>query len=152
MNAWTTFEEEALPHVDRLFRFGMRLERDRAEAEDLVQETLIQALQSFHRFVPGTNCRAWLMSILRHVRGSRLRSRGRLPVVADNDMIPHLRHELRSRIEISRSCTSQPIRAIAPCLPSKRTRSRRAWADSRSESMTSLEGLLSASHRDQRRV
>jgi len=39
MNASTTFEEEARPHVDRLFRFAMWLERDRAEAEDLVQET-----------------------------------------------------------------------------------------------------------------
>ena len=95
MTAWTTFEREALPHVDRLFRFAMWLERDRAEAEDLVQETLVQALQSFHRFAPGTNCRAWLMSILRHVRGNRLRSRGRQPVVTEvtdaiADAIPYV--------------------------------------------------------------
>ena len=38
-----------MPHVDRLFRLAMWLERNRAEAEDLVQETLAQALQSFHR-------------------------------------------------------------------------------------------------------
>ena len=47
---WLAFEAEAMPHVDRLFRHAMWLERDRAEAEDLVQETLVQALQSFHRF------------------------------------------------------------------------------------------------------
>src|ERR1700751_1830109 len=58
--AWQTFEAEAMPHADRLFRLAMWLERDRTEAEDLVQETLIQALQSFHRYKPGTNCRAWL--------------------------------------------------------------------------------------------
>ena len=85
MNGWTAFEKEALPHVDRLFRFAMWLDRDRAEAEDLVQETLVQALQSFHRFTPGTNCGAWLVSILRHVRSNRLRSRGRLRVVPDVD-------------------------------------------------------------------
>lgn len=74
---WHAFETDAMPHVDRLFRHAMWLERDRAEAEDLVQETLVQALQSFHRFAPGTNCRAWLLSILHHVRSNRLRKRGR---------------------------------------------------------------------------
>ncbi len=77
---WRTFEAEAIPHVDRLFRHAMWLERNRAEAEDLVQETLVQALQAFHRFTPGTNCRAWLVSILQHVRANRRRKRGRIGV------------------------------------------------------------------------
>ena len=77
---WQTFEGEAMPHVDRLFRLAMWLERNRAEAEDLVQETLTQALQSFHRYTPGTNCRAWLITILQHVRANRRRARGRAPV------------------------------------------------------------------------
>jgi len=77
---WRTFEAEAIPHVDRLFRHAMWLERNRAEAEDLVQETLVQALQAFHRFTPGTNCRAWLVSILQHVRANRRRKRGRVAV------------------------------------------------------------------------
>src|SRR5258708_17876733 len=54
-HAWTAFEAEALPHVDRLFRLALWFERNRHEAEDLVQETMMQALQSFHRFQPGTN-------------------------------------------------------------------------------------------------
>jgi len=74
---WLAFEAEAMPHVDRLFRHAMWLVRNRTEAEDLVQETLVQALQSFHRFTPGTNCRAWLVSILQHVRLNRLRKQGR---------------------------------------------------------------------------
>jgi len=69
------FEAEAMPHVDRLFRLAMWLERDRAEAEDLVQETLTRALESFHRYTPGTNCRAWLTTILQHARLNRLRAR-----------------------------------------------------------------------------
>jgi RNA polymerase sigma-70 factor (ECF subfamily) len=75
---WLAFEAEAMPHVDRLFRHAMWLERNRAEAEDLVQETLVQALQSFHRFATGTNCRAWLVTILHHVRSNRRRKGGRL--------------------------------------------------------------------------
>lgn len=77
---WQTFESEALPHLDRLYRHAMWLDRSRAEAEDLVQETLVQALQSFHRFTPGTNCRAWLLSILHHVRSNRRRANRRLVV------------------------------------------------------------------------
>ena len=77
---WLAFEAEALPHADRLFRHAMWLAGNRAEAEDLVQETMVQALQSFHRFTPGTNCRAWLVTILQHVRSNRLRKQGRVIV------------------------------------------------------------------------
>ena len=83
--AWAAFEAEALPHLDRLFRLAMWFERNRSEAEDLVQETMMQALQSFHRFQPGTNCRAWLATILQNVRSNRRRARGRSPLVDDPD-------------------------------------------------------------------
>jgi RNA polymerase sigma-70 factor (ECF subfamily) len=63
-----------------LFRLALWLERDRAAAEDLVQETLTQALQSFHRFTPGTNCRAWLTTILQHLRANRRRALNRQPI------------------------------------------------------------------------
>jgi RNA polymerase sigma-70 factor (ECF subfamily) len=77
---WQAFEHEAMPHVDRLFRHAMWLEQNRAAAEDLVQDTLVQALQSFDRFTPGTSCRAWLVTILHHVRANRLRKQGRAPI------------------------------------------------------------------------
>ena len=82
---WATFEAEALPHSDRLFRLAMWFERDRAAAEDAVQETMLQALRSFHRFQPGTNCRAWLVTILQHVISNRRRQvRRSLIVDVDN--------------------------------------------------------------------
>ena len=87
---WRAFEAEAMPHVDRLFRHAMWLDRNRTEAEDLVQETLVQALQSFNRFVPGTNCRAWLLAILQHVRANRQRKQGRL--VVDSDVEERIAH------------------------------------------------------------
>ena len=79
------FEATILPHVDTVFRFAMWLIRDRTEAEDIVQETLTQALQSFHRFQPGTNARAWVLTILRHIRSNRLRARHRRPEVVEAD-------------------------------------------------------------------
>jgi RNA polymerase sigma-70 factor (ECF subfamily) len=82
---WATFEAEALPHLPALFRIAMWLVKDRGEAEDLVQDTFMQALQSFHRFEIGTNCRAWLVRILFHVNSNRRRAKSRLLLVSDTD-------------------------------------------------------------------
>src|SRR5436309_7556218 len=61
------FESAALPHLDSLYRTAAKIIGNRTEAEDLVQETYLQAWKSFHRFTPGTNCRAWVFKILFHV-------------------------------------------------------------------------------------
>src|SRR5690349_15434367 len=84
-DAWTAFEGEVLPHADRLFRLAMWFVRNRADAEDVVQDTMMQALKSFHRFQPGTNCRAWLVTILQRIVSNRRRSAGRSIVVDDPD-------------------------------------------------------------------
>src|SRR4030095_16733321 len=77
LDARAAFEEEVLPHADRLFRLAMWFERNRADAEDVVQETMMHALRSFHRYQPGTNCRAWLTTILQHIVSNRRRAQGR---------------------------------------------------------------------------
>jgi len=79
------FETEVLPHADRLFRLAMWFERNRTDAEDVVQDTLMQALRSFHRFRPGSNCRAWLVTILQRVVSNRRRAKGRSIIVSDPD-------------------------------------------------------------------
>jgi RNA polymerase sigma-70 factor (ECF subfamily) len=60
------FEAEAMPHLNDLARTARRLMGDRGKAEDIVQEVFLEAWKSFHRFEPGTNCRAWLFKILFH--------------------------------------------------------------------------------------
>lgn len=59
------FEAEVMPHLDELFRTSVRLTGgNQDDAQDLVQELFTQAWKSFHRYERGTNCRAWLYSIL----------------------------------------------------------------------------------------
>ncbi|HWT83271.1 MAG TPA: sigma-70 family RNA polymerase sigma factor, partial [Candidatus Methylomirabilis sp.] len=60
------FEAAAMPHLAALYRSASLLVQNSPEAEDLVQEVYLEAWKSFHRFEPGTNCRAWLFKILFH--------------------------------------------------------------------------------------
>lgn len=82
------FDEEAMPHLNDLFRTATRTLGDKARAEDVVQETYLQAWKSFASFEPGTNCRAWLFKILFHCVHHHRRKQMRFPVVREpGDMI-----------------------------------------------------------------
>jgi RNA polymerase sigma-70 factor, ECF subfamily len=70
------FYAELWPHAAALLRTAQFLTHDAAEAEDLVQETLVKAFRRLAQFSPGTDAKAWLMSILRNTRIDRLRSAG----------------------------------------------------------------------------
>lgn len=58
------FEDEALKHLDALYRTALRMTRNPSDAEDLVQDALVRAYRFYDRFEPGTNFRAWLFKIL----------------------------------------------------------------------------------------
>lgn len=80
---WNDFESEAMPYMPDLYRVSMWLTRNKDEAEDLVQETLMQALKSFHHYENGTNCRAWLTTIMYNLNAKRLQKMGRMKLVDD---------------------------------------------------------------------
>jgi RNA polymerase sigma-70 factor, ECF subfamily len=67
------FEAEALAHLDALYSFALKLSRSRDEAEDLVSDTILRALERWEQYRLGTNIRAWLFTILYHVFVSRKR-------------------------------------------------------------------------------
>lgn len=79
------FDQVAMPHLAALSRTASRLCGERAAAEDLVQETFLQAWRSFHRFTPGTNCRAWLYKILMFSHSRQRRDQARRPYLTDID-------------------------------------------------------------------
>ncbi|HLV20828.1 MAG TPA: sigma-70 family RNA polymerase sigma factor [Polyangiaceae bacterium] len=70
------FEREALSHLNSLLAVGTRLTRSSAEAEDLVQDTLVKAMRARHQFEAGTNMRAWLLRILTNTFINRYRRGG----------------------------------------------------------------------------
>src|SRR5205814_1396269 len=79
------FEAEALASLDGLYRAALRLTRDPADAEDLVQDTYLKAFRAADRFEPGTNLRAWLFTILHNTARNRARDRAREALTVDTD-------------------------------------------------------------------
>lgn len=73
------FERDALPFLDQLYSAAMRMTRNPADAEDLVQETYAKAYSSFHQFRPGTNLKAWLYRILTNTFINNYRKKQRQP-------------------------------------------------------------------------
>jgi RNA polymerase sigma-70 factor (ECF subfamily) len=80
------FEESAIPLLDSLYAGALRLTRNPADAEDLVQETFLRAYNAFHQFEPGTNLKAWLYRILTntYINAYRKQQRGPQSVPTDD--------------------------------------------------------------------
>ena len=72
-----SLEREVLSFLPALRAFARSLTRNRTEADDLVQETLLKALSNIDKFDPGTNLRAWLFTILRNTYYTEIRKRRR---------------------------------------------------------------------------
>lgn len=73
------YEREAMIHLDALMRTARRMTKSDADAEDLVQETMLKAYRFFDRFEEGTNCKAWLFKIMTNIFINNYRSKSRAP-------------------------------------------------------------------------
>lgn len=62
-----SFHDEALPHMDAVYRFALRLTGSPDRAEDLVQDTYFRAYRAWDQYTPGTQCKSWLFTICRNV-------------------------------------------------------------------------------------
>jgi RNA polymerase sigma-70 factor (ECF subfamily) len=81
------FERDALPFLDQLYAAAMRMTRNPADAEDLVQETFVKAFAAFHQFSEGTNLKAWLYRILTNSFINSYRKKQRQPQQSNSDTI-----------------------------------------------------------------
>jgi RNA polymerase sigma-70 factor, ECF subfamily len=85
-----TFAEQATPFMDPLYAAALRMTRNPADAEDLVQETFIRAYRGFPSFTDGTNLRAWLYRILTNTFINSYRAKQRRPEQTDLDDVEDL--------------------------------------------------------------
>jgi RNA polymerase sigma-70 factor (ECF subfamily) len=81
------FTAEALEYLDALYGTAVRLARTPDAAQELVQDTYLKALRGRDRFVPGTNLKAWLYTILHNTWRNRRRDRARSRVEADSEAV-----------------------------------------------------------------
>jgi RNA polymerase sigma factor (sigma-70 family) len=83
----SAFETDALSHLDSLYGTALRLTRNEADAQDLVQDTYVKAFRARRQFKAGTNLKAWLFTILHNTFRNRRRDIGRDPVDVDSDRL-----------------------------------------------------------------
>ncbi len=86
----STFAEQAMPLMDSLYGAAMRMTRNPADAEDLVQETYLKAYRGFGGFEEGTNLKAWLYRILTNTFINSYRSKQRRPDETELDEVEDL--------------------------------------------------------------
>ena len=90
------FEREAIPHMDILYSYALRMTSNPDDAHDLVQETYLKAYRFWDKYEQGTNIRAWLFRILKNTFINRYRKESKEPDTVDYDQIHSFYHSIRS--------------------------------------------------------
>jgi RNA polymerase sigma-70 factor (ECF subfamily) len=119
-----SFSDEVLRHLDALYGTAVRLTRNRADAEDLVQDTVVKALRFESRFQRGTNLKAWLFTILHNTWRNRIRDSPRETVDVDSTMLDELASQQGGPTELEtperlllRESLGQEVQAALDALP-----------------------------------
>lgn len=81
------FERDAMPFLDQLYGAALRMTRNPADAEDVVQEAMMKAFSAFHQYRPGTNIKAWLYRILTNTYINTYRKKQRRPQESDSSEV-----------------------------------------------------------------
>lgn len=90
MGAREEFINDAMQYAPQLFSTALRMTRNRADAEDLVQETFLKGWRSFHTFQEGTNLRAWLFRIMTNTYINKYNAKQRRPEETELDEVEEL--------------------------------------------------------------
>jgi RNA polymerase sigma-70 factor, ECF subfamily len=105
------FERDALVHLDQLYAAALRMTRNPADAEDLVQETYVKAFTNFHQYTDGTNLRAWMFRILTNTFINNYRKKQREPLQQAADEIEDWQ-QLRAEAHMSTGLRSAETEAL----------------------------------------
>ena len=93
---YSEFETEAVPHMDILFNYGLRLTGNSDDAHDLVQETFMKAFRFWDKYEKGTNIRAWLYRIMKNTYINRYRKETKEPDTVDYDDIQNFYNTIKA--------------------------------------------------------
>jgi RNA polymerase sigma-70 factor, ECF subfamily len=105
------FERDAMPMLDQLYGAALRMTRNPADAEDLVQETFLKAYSAFGTFRAGTNLKAWLYRILTNTYINGYRKKQRQPLQSPTDEITDWQ-EAQASEHTSRGLRSAEVEAL----------------------------------------
>ncbi|MFA5891381.1 MAG: sigma-70 family RNA polymerase sigma factor [Actinomycetota bacterium] len=118
------FEAEALPYLDQLYAAALRMTRNPADAEDLVQQVFMRAYTAFHQFESGTNLKAWLYKILTNTFISGYRKKQRQPRTVSADEYEDfslydtmVEHRLTPEAELLDRLPDEEVKAALDSLP-----------------------------------
>lgn len=107
------FEATALPCMTALYGTANRLTRGSDDAEDLVQETYLRAYRTFDNFTPGTNCKAWLLTIMYSVFINQYhKTRRQPPTVAIDDLEGRFQRYLESPDDPGEGAATVDVRGM----------------------------------------
>jgi RNA polymerase sigma-70 factor (ECF subfamily) len=93
---YVEFEKEAIPHMDAIYNYALRMTGDEDDADDLVQETFMKAFRFFDKFEKGTNCKAWLFRIMKNSFINDYRKHTKEPNKVDYDDVQNFYENIKS--------------------------------------------------------
>ncbi len=96
LQKYKDFEVEAIPHMDILYNFALKMTGDSDVADDLLQETYLRAFRFFDKFEKGTNCKAWLFRILKNTFINDYRKESKSPDKVDYDDVQNFYENIKS--------------------------------------------------------
>ena len=86
------FQREAVPHMDALYHYALRMTGSNDDAKDLLQETYLKAFRFWNKYEKGTNVRAWLYRIMKNTFINMYRKEAEEPAMVDFDEIKEFYH------------------------------------------------------------
>lgn len=89
------FEREAVPHMDALYNFAIKMTGDSDDASDLLQETYLKAYRFWEKFEKGTNCKAWLFRIMKNTYINTYRKNAKEPDKVDYEEIENFYENIK---------------------------------------------------------
>jgi RNA polymerase sigma-70 factor (ECF subfamily) len=89
------FQSEALPHMDFLYNYALRMTYNAPDAEDLVQETYLKAFRFWDSYEKGTNIRAWLFRIMKNAYINRYRKEKKEPETVEYQEVENFYNSVR---------------------------------------------------------